>query len=62
MFCTAQYYKDTALTMVAQGFEMISEAHETSWEKLPETTEGVCPGGSNVGKAFLCAGAPAAPM
>lgn len=48
--------------MVAQRFEMISEAHETSWEKPPETTEGVCPEGSDVGKVFLCAGAPAAPM
>lgn len=34
LFCTARCYKDTTLIMVAQHFEIITKAYETSQENL----------------------------
>lgn len=42
LFCTARCYTDTTLIMVAQHFEIITKAYETSQEQPPETKE-VCP-------------------
>ena len=43
LFFIAQCSKDTTRIMVAQRFEVITKACQTSCEKPQEMTEGICP-------------------